>query len=243
MGQLVESDCELEGAHRFARVGTSPALARSKYVVPDTFCDPVNKKLRSLNALKSCTAAKYKLKDELVSLLKSSGYVEFSCNSKAYPSMYARKSLLYDVPLNRRSHLSKFRGQRTRFVCVGGYKFKRYLFAGPVDSVPSLSYVFQDIEGRTVAYFGRRFMTVELTAEDPWERTDEGSPDITSARFDYLLPDGKHAAEFTGLKRLDDGSLLGSLLDIGGGTVFSSIREAITGLEKESAAYEKSLGF
>jgi hypothetical protein len=45
------------------------------------------------------------------------------------------------------------------------------------------------------------------------------------------------------LKRLDDGSLLGSLLDIGGGTVFSSIREAITALAKESAAYEKSLGF
>jgi len=35
--------------------------------------------------------------------------------------------------------------------------------------------------------------------------------------------------------------LLGSLLDIGGGTVFSSIREAITALAKECAAYEKSL--
>ena len=86
-------------------------------------------------------------------------------------------------------------------------------------------------------------MAVELTAEEPWERTDGGLPKITSKQFDYLLLDGKHAAEFAGLKRLDDGPLLGSLLDIRGGTVFSSIREAITGLAKESAAYEKYLGF
>ena len=86
-------------------------------------------------------------------------------------------------------------------------------------------------------------MAVELTAKEPWERTDGGSPNITSKQFDYLLLDGKHAAEFAGLKRLDDGPLLGSLLDIRGGTVFSSIREAITGLAKESAAYEKYLGF
>ena len=211
--------------------------------ISDTVSDPVSKKLRNLNALKSWTAAKYALKDELVSLLKSSGYVEFSGNSEAYPSMYAWKALLYDVPLNRRGHLSKFRGQRIRFVCVGGYKFKRYLFAGPVDSVSALSYVFPDIGGRTITYLGRRFMAVELTAEEPWERTDGGSPKITSKQFDYLLLDGKHAAEFAGLKRLDDGSLLGSLLVRGGGTVFSSIREAITALAKESAAYEKSLGF
>lgn len=104
-------------------------------------------------------------------------------------------------------------------------------------------YVFPDIGGRTITYLGRRFMAVELTAKEPWERTDGGSPEITSKQFDYLLLDGKHAAEFAGLKRLDDGSLLGSLLDIGGGTVFSSIREAITALAKESAAYEKSLRF
>jgi len=57
-----------------------------------------------------------------------------------------------------------------------------------------------------------------------------------------LLLDGIHCAEFAGLKKLDDGSLFGSLLDIGDGTVFSSIREAITALAKEAEAYEKSLG-
>jgi len=103
-------------------------------------------------------------------------------------------------------------------------------------------YVFPDIGDRTTAYLGKRFMAVELTEHAPWERTDGGFPDITSTQFDYLLLDGKHAAEFAGLKRLDDGSLFGSLLDIGGGTVFSSIREAITALAKECAAYEKSLG-
>lgn len=103
-------------------------------------------------------------------------------------------------------------------------------------------YVFPDIGHRRIVYLGKRFMAIALEAEAPWERTDGGFPDITSARFDYLLLDGKHAAEFAGLKRMDDGSLLGSLLDIGGGTVFSSIREAITALAKESAAYEKSLG-
>lgn len=113
--------------------------------------------------------------------------------------------------------------------------------------LPSISnqplYVFPDIGHRSIAYLGKRFMAIELEEEAPWERTDGGFPAITSARFDYLLLDGKHVAEFAGLKRLDDGSLLGSLLDIGGGTVFSSIREAITALAKESAAYEKSLGF
>ena len=104
-------------------------------------------------------------------------------------------------------------------------------------------YVFPDIGGRTITYLGKRFMAVELTAKEPWERTDVGSPKITSKQFDCLLLDGKHAAEFAGLKRLDDESLLGSLLVLGGGTVFSSIREAITALAKESAAYEKSLGF
>jgi hypothetical protein len=104
-------------------------------------------------------------------------------------------------------------------------------------------YVFPDIGDRTTAYLGKRFMAVELTEYAPWERTDGSLSKITSKQFDYLLLDGKHAAEFAGLKRLDDGSLLGSLLDIGGGTVFSSIREAITGLAKESAAYERSLRF
>jgi hypothetical protein len=103
-------------------------------------------------------------------------------------------------------------------------------------------YVFPDIGDRTTAYLGRRFMAVELKAEEPWERSDGSLSKITSKQFDYLLLDGKHAAEFAGLKRLDDGSLLGSLLDIGVGTVFSSIREAITVLAKEAEAYEKSLG-
>jgi hypothetical protein len=103
-------------------------------------------------------------------------------------------------------------------------------------------YVFPDIGDRTTAYLGRRFMAIELTAEEPWERTDGSLSKITSKQFDYLLLDGILCAEFAGLKKLDDGSLLGSLLDIGGGTVFSSIREAITVLAKEAEAYEKSLG-
>jgi hypothetical protein len=111
---------------------------------------------------------------------------------------------------------------------------------------PSISneplYVFPDIGHRSIAYLGRRFMAVELKADEPWERTDGSLSNITSKQFDYLLLDGKHAAEFAGLKRLDGGSLLGSLLDIGGGTVFSSIREAVTVLAKEAEAYEKSLG-
>jgi hypothetical protein len=210
--------------------------------IADTVDDSVSKKLRNLNAIKSWTAVKYELKEQLLDLLRASGYIEFSGNSEGYPLMYAWKSVLYQVPLNRRGHLSRFRGRRIRFICVGGHKFKRYLFAGPVDAAPSSGYVFPDIKGRSIAYLGRRFMAIELKAEAPWERTDGGFPDITSARFDYLLLDGKHAAEFAGLKRLNDGSLLGSLLDIGGGTVFSSIREAITALAKESAACEKSLG-
>ena len=210
--------------------------------IADTLNDSVGKKLRSLNAIKGWTAAKYELKEELLGLLRASGYVEFSGNSEGYPSMYAWKSALYDVPLNRRGHLSKFRGQRIRFVCVGGHKFKRFLFVGPVDSGSSLSYVFPDIGGRSIAYLGRRFMAIELTAEEPWERTDGSLSKITSKQFDYLLLDGIHCAEFAGLKKLDDGSLLGSLLDIGDGTVFSSIREAITALAKVAEAYEKSLG-
>jgi hypothetical protein len=126
-------------------------------------------------------------------------------------------------------------------ICVGRYAFKRYLVAGPVGHTPSADYTFPEIGDRNIFYMSRRFIAVELTAKQPWDRTDRGSPEITSKQFDYLLLDGKHAAEFAGLKRLDDGSLFGSLLNIGGGNVFSSIREAITALAKETAAYEKSL--
>jgi hypothetical protein len=101
-------------------------------------------------------------------------------------------------------------------------------------------YVFPDIGDRTIAYLGRRFMATELTAQAPWDRTDDCSSEVTSKQFDYLLLDGIDCAEFAGLKKLDDGSLLGSLLDIGGGAVFSSIREAVTTLAKECATYVKS---
>jgi|GEM_PF-2044835 hypothetical protein len=66
-------------------------------------------------------------------------------------------------------------------------------------------YVFPDIGDRTIAYLGRRFMATELTAQAPWDRTDDCSSEVTSKQFDHLLLDGIDCAEFAGLKKRTTG--------------------------------------
>ena len=88
-------------------------------MLEDNFNDNVLIAIRLLNTETKWTNKKYCLQNKLIEILESEGYIAFGVtNPNRYQLSKVGQSYLYDVPKNRRGHLSIFRGKRVRIVCT-----------------------------------------------------------------------------------------------------------------------------
>jgi hypothetical protein len=63
--------------------------------------------------------------------MKSKNYIGFAGHPNRYHLSVVGESCLYQIPTNRRGHLSVFRGKLVRLVCVySGSYANRYYMAG-----------------------------------------------------------------------------------------------------------------
>lgn len=89
--------------------------------ITDSLDDDVGKCLRRLHAIPTWTAEKVSEFEELQRLCKRQRYVRFTGDYRDYHLERKGQSCLYDVPLNQRGALEKFRGRRVRLICEGAW--------------------------------------------------------------------------------------------------------------------------
>ena len=94
-------------------------------VIEDPCTDEAGQIMKSMLAIPTWTKAKHILSAELDELLESKKYIYFRGHSKDYSVSCVGTSCLYQIPLNRRGHLSVFRGKLIRLVCVSTGQFDR----------------------------------------------------------------------------------------------------------------------
>ena len=87
----------------------------------DSLDDDVGKCLHRLHAIPTWTAEKVYLFEELLRICKRQSYLRFTGDYRDYHLERKGQSCLYDVPLNQRGALEKFRGHRVRLICEGAW--------------------------------------------------------------------------------------------------------------------------
>ena len=103
----------------------------NEMIVDDTN-DWVSELLVKLNKRNTWNQECKNIIDTIVEKLQNNGYISFQGPVDRYHLSRVGDVCLYHVPLNRRGHLSKFRGQLIRLICVGSGRYKRDFMAGPV---------------------------------------------------------------------------------------------------------------
>ena len=108
-------------------------------MLDDNFQDDVYPLLQQLQNSTSWNKKTHETKESLRSLLKSKGYVTIvTSNPNRYHITSIGSSYLYDVPLDKKGHLKRFRGKRVRIVCTGSGKHTwREVMAGPLYDSPA----------------------------------------------------------------------------------------------------------
>ena len=99
-------------------------------VIEDPRTDEAGEIMKALLAIPTWTKPKRSLFNELDALLERKKYIYFRGHSQLYHVSCVGTSCLYQIPLNRRGHLSVFRGKLIRLVCVGTGRFDRGYMAG-----------------------------------------------------------------------------------------------------------------
>jgi hypothetical protein len=100
--------------------------------IPDTVKDSISILIERLNDRKHWNDESKDKLAALLEVLKKQGYIFFSGSPYRYHLYQVGNSCLYDIPMNRRGHLSIFRGKRVRIVCVSSGRYSRTLAAGLV---------------------------------------------------------------------------------------------------------------
>jgi len=102
--------------------------------ITDDILDDVQSALADLAKIGVRTSEARQLLGSLKDELMRKGYARFPGSPKRYHLSRVGESCLYQVPLNRRGYLSKFRGEKIRIVCVGsGRHFHRDYMVGIVE--------------------------------------------------------------------------------------------------------------
>jgi hypothetical protein len=99
-------------------------------LIPDTLKDDVSILIAQLNDRKNWNDESKEKLAKLIKLLEKKGYIFFSGSPYRYHLYQVGNSYIYDIPLNRRGHLSIFRGKKVRIVCVSSGRYSRTLAAG-----------------------------------------------------------------------------------------------------------------
>ena len=104
--------------------------------ITDSLEDDVAKCLKRLHAIPTWTAEKVAEFEDLQRICRRYRYLRFTGDYRDYHVERKGQSCLYDVPLNQRGALEKFRGKRIRLICEGAWNqyAGRHFLAKPVGS-------------------------------------------------------------------------------------------------------------
>ena len=106
-------------------------------ILEDDFNDEIHDSIKVLKALTIRNKTKINLKAKLISLLKANGYIFFESNYTHHVTSRVFESYLYNVPVNKRGHLSPFRRKKVRIICTeSGSHFRRGYMAGVIQESP-----------------------------------------------------------------------------------------------------------
>ncbi len=89
--------------------------------ITDSLDDDVGRCLQRLHAIPTWTAEKLSEFEELMRISKRQRYLRFTGDYRDYHLERKGQSCLYDVPVNQRGALEKFRGHRVRLICEGAW--------------------------------------------------------------------------------------------------------------------------
>jgi hypothetical protein len=92
-------------------------------VIEDPSNDDIGQLMNVIRQMPTWTKVKQGLFDDLVELLKKKKYIQFEGDFREYHLTRVGESCLFNVPINRRGHLSIFRGKTIRLVCVSSGKY------------------------------------------------------------------------------------------------------------------------
>lgn len=85
-------------------------------VLPDTYDDVLGSKLLRLQEIGRWTAEKRRLQHDLETMCPYFGYIGWHAEPRSYLVHLVGQSFQYDVPINKRGHLARFRGIRVRLI-------------------------------------------------------------------------------------------------------------------------------
>ena len=97
--------------------------------IEDKCEDAAGQLMNALHQIPTWTTAKRAIYNELVELLESQKHIYFSGHPDKYHLSVIGSSCFYNVPDNRRGHLSIYRGKTIRLVCLGSGRYERSYLA------------------------------------------------------------------------------------------------------------------
>jgi hypothetical protein len=207
-------------------------------MLDDDFQDDVYPLLQQLRNSTSWNKKTHETKESLRSLLKSKGYVSIvTSNPNRYHVNSIGSSYLYDVPLDKRGHLERFRGKRVRIVCTGSGKHTwREVMAGLVYDSPAdkivvkreRKYQFPDyVDAFHCCYRSPRYRIIDIPPDSSMTFLSWKNEVIDLTGYSSLLIDGTLNAPIAAV-RFNENKTIG--LKVAGhaiGRDHESLREAI----------------
>ena len=202
-----------------------------------------------LAALNNRTTWTQRCKDELENLKKAllkKKYKSFLGHPSRYHLSAIGESCLYDVPLDRRGELRKFRGMRVRIVCVSSGRYTRLLMAGVTGETPkdlqmkrpARQYAFPEHSQQDVVYKSLRYLVIRKIALNPLHlQTKRGAP-INLEGIDYVLFDGALRQPIAVLQNMADGTACARLIGYRKeNPPYKSLHSAIRSVIQESSRH------
>ncbi len=124
--------------------------------LPDPFKDNAAILVKALQDRVTWGAEQKGLLEQLIHMLGRERYITFVGHPARYHLTVIGQSCLMDVAVNKRGHLSVFRGKRIRVVCVISGRFDRQLMAGVFQSYHKveIGWLKNQLNGVTQRAFG-----------------------------------------------------------------------------------------
>lgn len=97
--------------------------------IKDPCRDEAGQLMVEMGKIPTWTKAKRTLHNKLIEFLAKKKHTCFVGHVDKYHLSIVGESCLYNVPQNRRGHLSIFRGKLIRLVCIGSGRYARSLLA------------------------------------------------------------------------------------------------------------------
>jgi hypothetical protein len=94
-------------------------------LIEDVCTDEAGQLMTAMHKIETWTKAKRDIFKRVIELLEKNEHIFFRGHPDKYHLSVIGSSCFYNVPLNRRGHLSVYRGKLIRFVCVGSGRYDR----------------------------------------------------------------------------------------------------------------------